>query len=137
MVKYPQGPPPAGNELSPGEGVNAKPFDAEEYLDFTTPLGKATGVYYGLMFQLGKWGFQTFKIKESIFVSPSFKPYYEITIGEKTKLENQIKSSLASIAQSVADLELLLHDLRKYRQYMEYFEKIKEGEKLIKEGKKE
>jgi len=137
MVKYPEGPPPAGNELLPGEGINALPFDAEELLDFTAPLGKCSGVYYGLMFQLKKWGFQCFKVSESIFVSPINKPYYDVVVGEEDKLEAQIKSGLASIAQAVADLELLLHDLRKYKQYLEYFEQIKKGEELIKEGKEE
>jgi len=136
-VNYPIGPPPAGDGLKPGEGINIRPFDTEIYLDFTGPLGKCTGLYYNLVFQLSEWGFQAFKVGEDIFVSPSFKPYYDLTIGEKNRLEAEIKTGLASIAQAVADFDLLLHDLRKYEQFLEYYEQIKKGEKLIKEGKKE
>ena len=143
MVKYPEGPPPAGRypedkfDLAPGEGINAKPYDAEELLDFTAPVGKCTGAYYGIALQLPKWGFQRYKIDEWIFVSPVNKPYYDLTIDQREKLQAQIKAGLASIAQTVADLELVLHDLRKYKQYLEYFEQIKKAEQLIKQGKKE
>jgi hypothetical protein len=89
------------------------------------------------MFQLGKWGFQSFKVQESIFVSPINKGYYELVIGEKEKLSQQIKSGLASIAQAYADLELILHDLRKYREYVSLFNKIKKVEVLKNKKKSE
>lgn len=137
MVVYPEGPPPAGEELMPGEAINAKPYDAEENLSFTAPLGKVSAVYYSLVSQLPKWGFQRFKIKESIFVSPVFREYYSLTIAQKEELQAKIKAGLASISQAVADLELVAHDLRKYRQYLDYFTQIKRGEDLIKKGRKE
>lgn len=132
MVKYPEGPPPLGGEIKPGEGICGNPLDANELLDYTGPLGKCTGVYYGLAFQLGKWGFERYKISESIFVSPINKGYYELVLKEKEQLFQQIKVGLASISEAYADLELLLHDLRKYKQYVNYFEKIKELENQIK-----
>jgi chaperonin cofactor prefoldin len=136
MVRYPMYPPP-GKDMRPGEGINFNPNDQNELLDYTTKLGGCTGVYYGLMFQLGKWGFQSFKVQESIFVSPINKGYYELVIGEKEKLSQQIKSGLASIAQAYADLELILHDLRKYREYVSLFNKIKKVEVLKNKKKSE
>jgi hypothetical protein len=136
MVRYPMYPPP-GKDMRPGEGINFNPNDQNELLDYTTKLGGCTGVYYGLMFQLGKWGFQSFKVQESIFVSPINKGYYELVIGEKEKLSQQIKSGLASVAQAYADLELILHDLRKYREYVSLFNKIKKVEVLKNKKKSE
>jgi hypothetical protein len=137
VIKYPTGPPPAGEEIDYGEGINATPFDAEEYLDFTTPPGKASGVYYGIVFQLPKWGFVRFKVEESIFVSPVFKPYYDLTIAQREQLQQQIKAGLASIATAISDLELVSHDLRKYKEFMDYYKTFELGKKLLKEGKEE
>jgi hypothetical protein len=135
MVEYPTYPAPGKLRMLPGEGINANPPDQNELLSYTTPLGGCTGVYYGLMFQLGKWGFEVVKIKESIFVSQINKGYYDLVLGEKERLAQQIKTGLASILQAYADLELILHDLRKYRQYLEIFEKIKEAEEILKKEK--
>jgi len=134
-VRYPEFPPP--RDMKPGEGVNANPFDQNECLDYTTSLGGCTGVYYGLMFQLGKWGFERFKISESIFVSPINKGYYDLVLGERERLAQQIKNGLASIAQAYADLELILHDLRKYREYVKLFNEIREVDEKMKREKDE
>jgi len=143
MILYPEGPFPTSpwrppvERLDPGKGVNAAPLEAEELLDFTAPLGKCTGVYYSLMFQLPKWGFVRFKIDEWIFVSPAFREYYELTLRQKETLEATIKSGLASIATAISDLELVMHDLRKYKEFLDYYTKIEKGKELIKTGKKE
>jgi hypothetical protein len=134
-IRYPEFPPP--RDMRPGEGINANPFDQNEYLDYTTPMGGCTGVYYGLMFQLGKWGFERFKISEGIFVSQINKGYYDLVLGEKERLAQQIKTGLASVAQAYADLELVLHDLRKYREYVKLFNDIKEAEEIIRKEKDE
>jgi len=134
-VQYPEYPPERG--MRPGEGINACPFDQDELLDYTAPLGGCTGVYYGLMFQLGKWGFERVKVSESIFVSPINKGYYELVLGEKERLSQQIKTGLASIAQAYADLELILHDLRKYREYVKLFNEIREAEEIMKREKEQ
>ncbi|MEM5880816.1 MAG: hypothetical protein QXW01_03205 [Candidatus Aenigmatarchaeota archaeon] len=137
MVRYPEGPPPLGKDLKPGEGINSNPLDQDITLDYTSQLGGCTRAYYGISFQLGKWGFERAKINESIFVSPINKGYYELVLKEKEQLMQQIKVGLQSIAEAYSDLELLLHDLRKYRRYVEYFEKIKEIEKKIQNEKNE
>jgi len=134
-VRYPEFPP--SKDMKPGEGVNANPFDQNEYLNYTTSLGGCSGVYYGLMFQLGKWGFERFKINEDIFVSQINKGYYDLVLGEKERLAQQIKSGLASIAQAYADLELILHDLRKYHEYVKLFNEIRETEEKMKIEKDE
>jgi hypothetical protein len=124
-------------DKEPGKGINAAPYEAEALIDFTGPPGSMTGVYYGLMFQLGKWGFQTAKIDEWINVSPVFKQYYDLTLQQKQALEVQIKAGLGQIATAIHDYELVFHDLRKYKEFLDHFSFIEEGKKLIKEGKKE
>jgi hypothetical protein len=89
------------------------------------------------MFQLGKWGFERFKVSESIFVSQINKGYYDLVLGERERLMQQIKNGLASVAQAYADLELVLHDLRKYREYLKIFNEIREAEETIKREKDE
>lgn len=121
----------------PGAGLNAPPFEAEINLDLTAPPGEITGLYYSLLFQLGKWGFERLKIEDWIEVSPVFKQYYDLTIQQRQALEAQIKAGLASIAQAVSDFELVFHDLRKYKEFLDYITWIEEGRRLIKEGKKE
>jgi len=134
-IRYPEFPPPG--EIRPGEGINANPSDQNESLNYTTPLGGCSGVYYGLMSQLENWGFERFKISEDIFVSPINKGYYDLVLGERERLAQQIKSGLASIAQAYADLELILHDLRKYHEYVKLFNEIREAEEKMKREKDE
>ncbi len=136
MVKYPQGPFIA-KDLLPGEGINISADDQEVFLGLSGPMGKATNAYYGISFTLPKWGYVVKKVEEWIFVSPVNKAYYDLVIGQREQLQNQIKAHLASIAQTFADLELLKHDYRKYKEFMDYYEKLEKGKKLMKEGKPE
>lgn len=122
-------------KYEPGEALCLHPFEAESFISFTTPIGQITGVVLSLLFQFRKWGFVRYKVDESIFVSPVFKQYYDLTVTQKEQLQATIKAALASIAQAIADFELVLHDLRKYREYMDYFRKIERGKRLIKAGK--
>jgi len=92
-------------------------------LNFTGKPGTASSLYYSLVFQLPKWGYNVVKVDEWIEVSPTHKEYYERTVASKQALESTIKAGLASAAQSVADFELLNHDLRKYKEVLDYFEK--------------
>jgi hypothetical protein len=133
-IEYPEGP---GKELKPGEGINTTPGEAEEFLDFTTAPGASTGMFYGIVFQLPKLGFDRFKIEESIEVSPVFQQYYQLTIQQKAALEGQVKAGLGSIATAVSDLELVAHDKRKYKEFMDYYAMADKGKELIKGGKKE
>lgn len=134
---YPEGPPPGGKDIKPGEAINICPLDQHARWDFTGPPGSCSKVYLGISLQLPKWGYVRYKIDESIFVSPIDRHRYELIIGERENLQNKIKAHLASIATAISDLELAKHDLRKYREFMSHFAKIERGKKLIKEGKKD
>lgn len=130
--EFPKGP---DKDLKPGEGINFTPEDAVGFYSFTGLLGSGSGAYYGIVFQLPKWGFDRVKIEESIEVSPVFTDYYRITIEQKRTLFSQIQAGLTAISNAISGLDLILHDMRKYKEFLDYFAEIEKGKKLIKEGK--
>ncbi len=89
--------------------------------NFTGPPGTASALYYALVYQLGKWVYNVEKVDEWIEVSPTHRQYYEQTMSQKQMLEGVIKTGLASAASAVADYELVLHDVRKYKEVLDYF----------------
>ncbi len=103
-----------------------KPSEQEERsnqfaeLNFTTQPGTASGIYYSLLFYLLKLRWNIAKVDEWIDVNPTHREYYERTMGTRQMLEGVIKQGLGSIASAVADYELLSHDLRKYREILNY-----------------
>ncbi|MEM7819756.1 MAG: hypothetical protein QXD48_02925 [Candidatus Aenigmatarchaeota archaeon] len=105
----------------PGRAICACPFEAHTAIDFTGQPGSCSGLYYSLVFQLGKWEYFVKKVDEWIEVSPVHAQYYQLTQQQKSELEGKIKVGLASASQAVADLELLLHDYRKYKEFLRYF----------------
>jgi len=107
--------------IDEGNAVFYPPSDQCTVLNFTGNLGAATGIFYSTMFQLRKWEFNVKKAGETIEVSPVHQQYYQLTQKQKEDLESRIKKGLASASQSVADLELLEHDLRKYQDFIKYF----------------
>jgi len=108
-----------------GEAFHVTPFNNRTVFDFFTPVGKASNIMTSYLFYLGKRSFyEIHKLEDWIEVSPVQGQYYQLTIQQKQQLERQIKDGLASISQAVSDLELLLHDMRKYREFLEYFEKV-------------
>jgi hypothetical protein len=98
-------------------------------INYTGPPGTATGLYYSLSFQLLKWQYNVTKIDEWIEVSPTHREYYERTLASKGALEGTIKEGLRSASQAVADYELVKHDLRKYREIMDYFVAVENAKK--------
>jgi len=104
---------PVGIEEDDNKGIE---------VNYTAKPGEAAAVYYGLCFQLPKWGWTVVKADEWIEVSPTHKEYYDRTMATKQMLESTIKTGLASAAQAVADYELMSHDLRRYREIMRYYE---------------
>ncbi|MEM0473271.1 MAG: hypothetical protein QXF88_00950 [Candidatus Aenigmatarchaeota archaeon] len=150
MVEYPILSPPEppkppvklGNgivldlNMFPGEGINSSPFEARGLLDLTFNLGGGTGMMLGLIFQLGKWGYNVVKTKQSIAVTPMYTEYYQKTIEEKRKLEEQMKAGFASLTTAVSDYELLMHDVRKYKEYLDYFKDIEIARKELEEAEK-
>ena len=98
-------------------------------INYTGAPGTASGLYYALTFQLLKWQYNVVKIDEWIEVSPTHREYYERTMASKGALEGNIKEGLRSAAQAVADYELVKHDLRKYREIMDYFAAVETAKK--------
>jgi len=110
----------SGPVKSPGEEEKANQIAD---LNFTGKPGTASALYYNLVFQLPKWGWNVEKVDEWIEVSPTHKEYYDRTMTTKQMLESTIKTGLTSAAQAVADFELMNHDLRKYKEILHYFAK--------------
>lgn len=104
-------------------------------LNFTLPFGSGTAIYYGFVAQLPKWGFDVFKPNEILYVSPNYQPAYQLTIQQKNQIEQQIKAYAADVARAISDVEMLYHDLRKYKEFLDYFEKLEKGKYLLKKAK--
>jgi len=104
-----------------GHAMFLGPREAQTRINPTGPPGSTSSLFYSLAFQLKKWEYKVEKADEWIEVSPVHAAYYQVTLKQKEELETRIKSGLASAAQSVADLELLQHDERKYREFLDYF----------------
>ncbi len=143
VIRYPENPGRPGVDLPGklrlpfGEGINFVPLWLETKLDFFTPSGDGSKVFFSFMAQLSKWGFETAKIEEFIEVSPVFQQYYQITIGQKQQMENQIKEGLRQVSTAMSDTDLIKHDWRKYKEFMDYYAMLEIGKKMIKEGKRE
>jgi len=90
-------------------------------IDYTSQPGKASALYFKLVFTLPKWFYHVVKMDEWVEVGPTHREYYERTMAQKQMLEGVIKSGLASAASAVSDYELLHHDLRKYKEILNYF----------------
>ena len=103
-----------------GHAIAAGPFEAHISLDFTGSPGSVSGIYYSLCFWLRKWEYQVQKSDEWIEVSPVHAQYYQLTQKQKEELEGKIKQGLVSVSQSVADMELLMHDRRRYHEFLHY-----------------
>ena len=122
-----------GHQVVPGfvqgKAISIMIENCETRIDITTPPGKASGIEKGLLFTLKNDGFDIERIEESIEVSPVHAEYYALTMKQKEELEGRIKSALASLFSAVSELELLEHDLRKYKEFLQYFEQIEKGKK--------
>lgn len=114
-----------------GDAVAAQPDNQCTRLDATMNIGGCSGLYYSLVFQLGKWGFTMKKVDEAMDVSPIYAEAYNLTVEQKHKLEGQIKQGLASAAQAVADYELIRHDVRKYKEILDFWEKGKKDDHIL------
>ncbi len=112
----------------------------------TGPPGYCLGLYISLVFDLPKDGWTVTKVMETLDVTPVHHQYYELTHGRKEALEAKIREGLVKISQSIADLELVEHDLLKYEDFKEQLENAqkkidekaepKEKEKAEEEKKK-
>ncbi len=105
-----------------GKALCVQPFEMYTKINPTTPPGMLAGLWMGLLIQLRKWEYNGVKkMSETIEVTPAYAQYYHITLQQKEEIEGKIKAGLQSVSQSIADLELLKHDERKYREFLDYF----------------
>lgn len=107
------------------------PLNMDIVLDFTGPMGKCTNMYWSYVFQMSKWAYNIKKVSESVEISPSHAEAYNLFIGQRQKIEGQIKQGLTSAMQSVTDYELLAHDARRYKEILDYFEKGRGDEHVL------
>lgn len=106
-----------------GEVMFGAPGEMQIILDFTGLRGSGSNIYHKFIYLAPKWRCTVKKVGESLFVSPVWAEYYNLTIAQKQKIEGAIKAGLASATQAVADFELLKHDSRRYREILDYFVK--------------
>ncbi len=114
-----------------GYCICGSPFEMVMIFDFTGLRGSGSNMYYGYVYQVPKWNYNIYKVDEWISVTPEWAEYYSLTIGQKQKLMETIKSGLASAASSVADYELLAHDARRYREIIDYFKAAQKDEHVL------
>ena len=110
---------PTGKYL--GHAVCSQPYDQYTRINPTMPMGSVSGIWLSLNFQLKKWEYLgVYKAKEILEVTPTYAQYYQITLKQKEEIEAKIKDGLRSISQSISDLELVKHDERKYKEFLDY-----------------
>jgi hypothetical protein len=114
-----------------GEAFLGCPENQDTVLDFTTPMGKCSKVYYSFVFQLPKWGYNARKIEEYMDVSPVHADAYNLMVGQRQKIETAIKTGLSSAAEAVTHYELMAHDARRYREILDYFKKGQKDEHIL------
>lgn len=114
----------------PGEIIHICPKNMRTYVDLTSDPGTGSRIITPFFYFLGRHRFQRYKVYEWTEVSPVHAQYYQITMQQKNQLETQIKQGLAGISSAISDFELLLHDQRKYREFIDYFEAIEKGRKI-------
>ncbi|MBU3904603.1 MAG: hypothetical protein KJ906_00435 [Nanoarchaeota archaeon] len=90
-------------------------------LNYTGPPGMASVIYYALVFMLNNNKWNVSKINEWIEVSAKDTEYFQKTLATKQGLETKVKEGLTSAAASLADYEMVQHDLRKYKQMVNYY----------------
>lgn len=122
--------PARGDDIFvPGEIIHMAPLNMRTYLDLTSLPGVGSRIITPFLYYLGRNRFVRYKIYEWSEVSPVHAQYYQITMQQKQQLEASIKQGLAGISSAISDFDLLLHDQRKYREFIEYFEAIEKGKK--------
>ncbi len=92
-------------------------------LNFTGPPGSGSAIFYSLIFWLPKDDWVVNKVDEWIEVSPTHAQYYQLTQAQKQTLEEKIRVGLTTAAQIVGEYEMILHDLRKYKEMVEALKK--------------
>jgi hypothetical protein len=106
-----------------GKALLIQPLDQYITLNPTMPIGSFTNLYLSTISYLTNMEFIVRKVDEWIEVSPAHKAYYDMVLGEKEKIEIKIKTVIDDMIRHISDLELIEHDLRRYREFLDYIEK--------------
>jgi hypothetical protein len=114
-----------------GYAVMGWPREMFVVLDYTALRGSASNVFWTFTHRVGKMRYNIAKVDEWMEVNPNYVDLYNQLIGQKQRIEGAIKSSLASVAQAVADYELLRHDARRYGEILDYFKKGKTDQHVM------
>lgn len=92
-------------------------------LNFTGPVGSGSAIFYSFVFWLPKEDWVVKKADEWIEVSPTHAQYYQLTQAQKSTLEEKIRVGITTAAQIVGEYEMMLHDLRKYKEIVDALKK--------------
>ena len=114
-----------------GYAVMGWPREMFIVLDYTALRGSASNVFWTFTHRVGKMRYNIKKVDEWVEINPNYTELYNQMIGQKQRIEGAIKSSLASVAQAVADYELLKHDARRYGEMLDYFKKGKTDQHVM------
>ncbi len=86
----------------------------------TVPARTALTAITGLMNNLAnRWEFTVKKVDEWIEISPSH-PMYQSIVRQKQDIIRQVKEGLSHVDRAISDVELLMHDQRKYKIIMDF-----------------
>lgn len=86
--------------------------------------GFPTSVYFKIIDMLKARGFTVKKYKDWLEVNPKSNLYQEM-IRKRQAIEQNVGRILSTISDMRRDIELIKHDLRKFEQVLEHFEKNK------------
>lgn len=114
-----------------GKALMGAPEEMELILDFTGLRGSGANIYKSFVFRLGKWRYFVAKVDEFMEVNPNYTELYNVMVAQKQRLEGAIKTGLTSVANAVADYELMQHDLRRYREIINYFRQGQKDEHVL------
>jgi len=104
-----------------GKFFHVAALNTDIVLNFTTEMGGCSGLYWAYVFQMPKWAYNVAKVDEWMEASPAHTDTYNLLVGQRQRIEGQIKQGLQSAAQAVTDYELIAHDARRYREILDYF----------------
>jgi len=106
-----------------GKALLIQPLDQYVTLNTSMPIGSFNGLYLSTISYLTNMEFIVRKVDEWIEISPTHKAYYDMVLGEKEKIEIKIKTVIDDMIRHISDLELIEHDLRRYKEFLDYIEK--------------
>ena len=107
------------------------PWEMEKILDYTGLRGSGSNIFWTFTHRMVKLRYTQRKMDEWLEVNPNYTDLYNQLLGQKQRIEGAIKSNLTSVAQAVADYELMRHDARRYGEMLDYFKKGKTDQHVM------